>query len=152
MSQRGRKCVKHSGAVYENNANGSQDDDEVPPNFFHSKCFFNLTKEKIVVSIEVDAEKDHEDCDNPISVIRVACDGISFYSEAACSRGCNRRIYRIKNRHSADKQKYKLQNSEPDVETIQNLRGCVCFRQKLFDLRTGRFRFQNVHHAHFRFR
>ena len=128
----------------ENDAGGGQNDDEIPPYLLHPERLSELTEEEEIVGVEVDAEEDHENGDDPLQVGTVAGDGISLDAEAAGTGSAEAVGDGLKNGHPAQQQKDDLQHRQAEIDDIQDPGGAADLGHQLAHAGAGGFRLHQV--------
>ena len=133
--------------VHEDEQRRAGDDRQIPAHLLAGERLLELLHEDEEVHVEVHAEDDHEDRDDPLNVRREAGKRVVAEAEAAGARRAERRTQRLKGDHAAQHEQQKLQNGEHDVEHVQDARGIAHLGHQLAYHGAGALRLHQVHVA-----
>ena len=118
-----------------------RDDDQIPAHLFHlERLLLVLAKVQIIIGVEVDAEQDHENCqDCLLQHCVVGCTGIT-HAEAAGAGRAESHTERIEQRHLCDQKQNNLHQRHAEIDQIQDLRRFLDLGHKLAERRSRAFR------------
>lgn len=78
-------CCKRSG----NNQSGGGNDAQIPSDLFAFECLLESSDKEKIIEVEVNAEKQHKNCDNHFGIKAVvAFDAVVEYAETARTCSC----------------------------------------------------------------
>ena len=138
LTHRFAKAVIKAVDIGRDNANCHQNNGEVAAHFLADGAV-EFAQQQQKVSIEVDAEQDHENGHDPLDVGRKAGKAVILEAEAAGARRTEGREHGLKQRHAAQQQEYHLQHGECKIDAVQDLCGRLHLRHQLIHLRAGAF-------------
>ena len=122
----------------------SQNNQQIGTYLLHAKCFAELAEQQVIIKIEIDAEQDHKDRDNPLQCVGITGNAVSADTKTTGTGGTNTGGHRIEQRHAIEIQQKQLQQGQTKINAIQNT-GCgTDFRYQLAHRGTRAFRTHQV--------
>ena len=83
MSKSFTRAVVHTQDVKEDHYRSSTYEDQIVTDFLEAEDLLELTKEHIVISVEVNTEEHHEDRYHPLDICGVGSEAVVLYAEAS---------------------------------------------------------------------
>ena len=145
MAQSSPDIRKQTGNVDGNQKNRRQNNNKVNTHLRRCSCRFQTLLQNQIIHIEVHAEQNHENRNNPLQIRGIAGNTVVSDTEASRSGCSEHRRDRIKERHPAKQQKDKLQQTQSDIHAIEQHRRAFYTRYELADRRPRALCFHHVH-------
>ena len=123
------------------------DNQQIGTNLFTFPCLSEFTDQDQEVGVKVDAEQDHKDRDNDLTIGGIACNAVVFDAEAAGARRAEGERDGIKQRHAAKQQEENLNNCQDNVNHVQNFCSGFYLRNQTGNGGTRAFCLHQVHMA-----
>ncbi len=133
MGQRVESVGTDAEYIQENNSYGDKDNQEVIADFLHFQSLLDLAEKEQIVGVEVDAEQDHKNGDDPLDIDGIAGDTAVFDPETACARSAESGAQGVEQRHSAEQQKRHLQHGHAKIDQVEETRCIADLGDKLAD-------------------
>ena len=140
-----RQRVEQSPDVDRNHQNAHRDNQEITAHLLHPEGLLLVLPEKEIVRIEVHAERQHEDRNDPLLQRCIAPAAVVPDTEAAGSRCSEGDADRIEALHSGQKKQHQLDAGQTDINKIQNLRTFLHARHQLPDRRSRALCLHQLH-------
>ena len=140
LCQRLESIGAQSEDVEEDDRNRNEYDQKIVPDLFHFQRALDLAEKDQVIGVEIDAEEDHEDGNDPLDIGRIIGYTGIFDTKTAGPGRAETGAYGIKQGHFPEDKEQRFDHGHAQIDQVQITRRGFYFGNKLADRRAGAFR------------
>ena len=107
----------------ENHRCRAQDDGQIGAHLFHGKGILHVFQQDEIIGVEIDAEKDHKDGDDPLTIHRITGNTVVLDAKTAGARRAKAEGHGVKQRHAACQKQNDLDHRHHHINNIQDSGG-----------------------------